>query len=132
MVKIAIIDSKDFEIVNNKVIKIFYEFKSILKAVTSDNGKEFSQYQAIANELGICYYFTRPYHSWERVANENLNGLIRQFFSKGLHFEYVTKEQVPTVGNRLNNRPRKRFGYKSPKQVYSHKLSNQEKVAFII
>ena len=130
-VKIAIIDSKDSEIVQNQVVKMLYEFKPILKTITSDNGKEFSQHHAIAKELCIDYYFARPYHSWERGANENLNGLIRQYFPKGSSFEYITKEQVQAVENKLNDRPRKRFGYKTPNQVYLHKLTNQEKVAFI-
>lgn len=131
MVKIAIIDSKDSEIVQNQVVKMLYEFKPILKTITSDNGKEFSRHQDIAKALCVEYYFARPYHSWERGANENINGLIRQYFSKGSNFKYITKEQVQVVENKLNNRPRKRFGYKTPNQVYLHKLTNLEKVAFI-
>ena len=92
---------------------------------------EFSRHQAIAKKMGIDYYFVRPYHIWEIGANENLNGLIRQYFPKGSKFEYITKVQVQAVENKLNNRPRKRFGYKTPNQVYLHKLTNQEKVAFI-
>lgn len=130
-VKISIIDSKDSEIVQKEVIKMLSEFKPILKTITSDNGKEFSQHQAIAKGLCIDYYFARPYHSWERGANENLNGLIRQYFPKGSSFENITKEQVQAVENKLNDRPRKRFGYKTPNQVYLHKLTNQEKVAFM-
>ena len=77
----------------------------------------------------IDYYFAKPYHSWERGANEN--GLIRKYFPKGSIFEYITKKQVQAVENKLNDRPRKRFGYKIPNQVYLHKLTNQEKVSFI-
>jgi IS30 family transposase len=81
--------------------------------------------------LCIDYYFARPYHSWERGANENLNGLIRQYFPKGSSFEYITKEQVRALENKLNDRPRKRFGYKTQNQVYLHKLKNQGKFAFM-
>jgi IS30 family transposase len=126
VVRISIIDNKDSEIVKNEVIKMLSEFKPILKTITSDNGKEFSQHQAIAKELDIGYYFARPYHSWERGANENLNGLIRQYFQKGSSFENITNEQVQKVENKLNNRPRKRFGFKTPNQVYLQKLSNQK------
>lgn len=125
MVKIALIDGKDSEIVQNQVIEMLYEFKPISKTITSDNGKEFSGHQAISKALEIDYYFARPYHSWERGANENLNGLIRQYFPKGSSFEFITKEQVQAVEDKLNNRPRKRFDYKTPKQVYLHKLTNQ-------
>jgi IS30 family transposase len=68
-----------------------YEFKPILKTITSDNGKEFSRHQGIAKELGIYYYFARPYYIWGRGANKNLDGLIRQYFSKVSHFGYITK-----------------------------------------
>ena len=95
-----------------------------MQTITSDNGKEFSQHQIIAKELDVGYYFARPYHSWERGANENLNGLIRQYFPKGMSFENITKEQVQVAEDKLNNRPRKRFGFKTPNQVYLHKLTN--------
>jgi IS30 family transposase len=107
MVKIAIIDSKDSEIVQNQVIKMLYEFKPILKTITSDNGKEFSQHQAVAKELGVDYYFARPYRSWERGANENV--LIRQYFPKGPSFEYITNKQVQAVENILNDRTKKKI-----------------------
>lgn len=129
--KIKKISSKDAQIVKQAVIELLYEFKPILHTVTSDNGKEFAQHQVIAEELNIEYYFARPYHSWERGANENMNGLIRQYFPKGMSFENITNEQVQYVENKLNNRPRKRFGFKTPNQVYLHKLINQGKVAFM-
>ena len=131
MVKISIIDSKDSEIVKNETIKMLEKFKPILKTITSDNGKEFSQHKAIATELNVEYYFARPYHSWERGANENLNGLIRQYFPKGSSFENITPEQVQFVEDQLNNRPRKRFGFQSPNYVYLQKLTTNGKVAFI-
>lgn len=129
--KIKKIASKDSQIVKEAVIELLCEFKPILQTITSDNGKEFSQHQDIAKELDIEYYFARPYHSWERGANENMNGLFRQYFPKGMSFENITNEQVQKAENKLNNRPRKRFGFKTPNQVYLHKLLNQEKVAFM-
>lgn len=129
--KIKKIESKDAQIVKQAVIELLQEFKPVLQTITSDNGKEFSQHQDIAKELDVGYYFARPYHSWERGANENMNGLIRQYFPKGSCFENITNEQVQSVENKLNNRPRKRFGFKTPNQVYLHKLINQQKVAFM-
>jgi IS30 family transposase len=126
--KIKKIPSKDAQIVRQAIIELLSEFKPILHTITSDNGKEFSQHQVIARELDIGYYFASPYHSWERGANENMNGLIRQYFPKGMSFENITNEQVQDVENKLNNRPRKRFGFKTPNQVYLHKLINQEKL----
>lgn len=129
--KIMKIDSKEAQTVREAVVKLLLEFKPILQTITSDNGKEFSQHQIIASELDIGYYFARPYHSWERGANENMNGLIRQYFPKGMSFENITNERVQYVENKLNNRPRKKFGFRTPNQVYLHKLINQGKVAFM-
>ncbi len=125
------IASKDSEIVKNAIIEILSDMNPLLKTITSDNGKEFSKHSEIASNLGVEYYFANPYHSWERGANENLNGLIRQYFPKGMNFDEITDEQVKNIENKLNNRPRKRFGYKTPNQVYLQKLTNQGKVAFM-
>lgn len=124
MAKIKKIDGKDSVVVQEAIIEMLAEFRPILKTITSDNGKEFAQHQEIARELDVGYYFAKPYHSWERGANENLNGLIRQYFPKGMSFENITKEQVQDAEDKLNNRPRKRFGFQSPNQVYLQKLTN--------
>ena len=69
--------------------------------------------------------------SWERGANENVNGLIRQYFPKKSNFENITEQEIEKVINILNNRPRKRFGYKTPKEIFAEKLDNLEHVAFV-
>jgi len=71
--------------------------------------------------------FAKPYHSWERGANENLNGLIRQYFPKKTYFATITDEQVQWVKDKLNNRPRKRFDYSTPIQIFEQIT----KVAFV-
>jgi len=76
------------------------------------------------------FYFARPYHSWERGSNENLNGLIRQYFKKGMDFSKLTDKMIQEVEDKLNNRPRKRFGYLSPLEQLNKVLTNEEKVAF--
>lgn len=80
--------------------------------VTLDNGREFSHHGQVLPSLGCTIYFARPYHRWKRGANENVNSLIRQYFLKRTNFDDVTKEQVQTVGQAINLRPRKRLGYK--------------------
>jgi IS30 family transposase len=82
--------------------------------VTLDNGREFSHHEQLSAALGCKIYFARPYHSWERGANENVNGLIRQYFPKGTNFNEVTEEQIQAVEQAINLRPRKRLGYKAP------------------
>lgn len=84
--------------------------------LTYDNGPEFSYHQAINRALGSKSYFAHPYHSWERGANEN--GLLRQYFPKGVSMKKLTQADVHAITERLNNRPRKCLGYKTPNQVF--------------
>jgi IS30 family transposase len=88
-----------------------------LRTTTADNGKEFAAHAELGNRLGLDVYFARPYHAWERGTNENTNGLVRQFFPKGLDLRPVTPRQVMHVEHLLNNRPRKCLGYRTPLEV---------------
>lgn len=131
MLKMKKIKSKDAEIVKNATIELLENWKPFLQTITSDNGKEFAKHEAIAKALNIDYYFANAYCSWERGANENLNGLVRQYFSKGSDFSLITPEQVEMVVEKLNNRPRKRHQFNSPNEVYLQKLNNNKAFAFI-
>lgn len=132
MLKMAKVERKEAHKIEEKAIALLKEWKPRLHTITSDNGKEFANHQAIAKELEIDYYFAKPYHSWERGANENLNGLIRQYFPKKSDFSSLTVERITEVQTILNNRPRKRFGYKTPYEVYLQIINNSdEKVAFM-
>lgn len=130
-VKIGLVMSKKAEEVRDKAISLLKEWKDKLHTITSDNGKEFALHKDIAKSLEIDYYFARPYHSWERGSNENFNGLLRQYFPKKIDFQSITEEQIKHAENQLNNRPRKRFGYLSPNEVYLQALNNNGQVAFI-
>jgi transposase, IS30 family len=66
----------------------------------------------------ITVYFATPYHSWERASNENLNGLVRQYLPKGTFMRDVSQARCDHIANDLNNRPRKRFGFDTPAQLY--------------
>jgi len=129
--KIALLNSKSAEEIQNKVTKLLQEWKPFIKTITSDNGKEFANHKEIAKKLGVEYYFARPYHSWERGANENYNGLLRQYFPKGYDFSLITEKQLKYVENKINNRPRKRFGFLSPNQVFLQSIINNGEIAFI-
>lgn len=85
--------------------------------LTLDNGKEFSSHETITRQTGLDVYFARPYHSWERGCNENFNGLLRQYFPKGTDFTRVSAGEVEHVLEQLNDRPRKRLGYRTPREV---------------
>ena len=123
--------SKEASEIEKIVIESLEPWKPFMHTMTSDNGKEFANHLNISKSLEIDYYFARPYHSWERGANENLNGLVRQYFPKGSDFSLITDEQVKIVEEKLNNRPRKRFGYLTPNEVYLSAINNNGKVAFI-
>ena len=107
-----------------KTIEALQPIKDLIHTITADNGKEFAEHQEIAKELEICFYFCKPYHSWERGANENMNGLIRQYIPKGTDFSEITDEFVTWVENKLNNRPRKRLGYLTPNEKFNLLLTN--------
>lgn len=92
------------------------------KTLTLDNGSEFREHQQLSDQTGIDVFFARPYHSWERGTNENTNGLLRQFFPKGTDLTKVDRREVTRAKKLINDRPRKRLGYKTPSEVIQKQL----------
>lgn len=95
----------------------------VLHTITSDNGKEFACHEKIAKKLKVEFFFARPYCSCDRGANENMNGLIRQYLPKGTDFENITPEDIQKIEDKLNNRPRKRLDYMTPKEYILRKFN---------
>lgn len=95
----------------------------VLQTITADNGKEFAWHEHFTNALGVEFFFARPYHSWERGTNENTNGLVRQYLPKKTDFTQVSDCQVKAIEDKLNNRPRKCLGYKTPNQMMALALA---------
>jgi len=91
--------------------------RSLRRSVTFDNGSEFSRYVILAEQLRLAVYFADPYSAWQRGANENINGLIRQYFPKGTDFANVTRRDAKRIEQLLNERPRRRFNYQTPIEV---------------
>lgn len=88
--------------------------------LTRDNGPEFGDYdRTLERKTGLEVYRANAYHSWERGSNENWNGLLRQFFPKGIAFATITPYHVQRAVRLLNNRPRKRLGYATPREVFN-------------
>ncbi|WP_141674413.1 IS30 family transposase, partial [Gilliamella sp. wkB108] len=112
------VERKTAEEVKKAIISLLTNIKHRVKTITSDNGLEFAEHKAIAKALDCQYYFAHPYSSWERGSNENLNGLIRQYFPKRMVFDSISDEEIKAVENRLNHRPRKRLKYKIPYQAF--------------
>jgi IS30 family transposase len=94
----------------------------LVKTLTFENGKEFSGHTYIDEKLQSTAYFDRPFASWERGINENLNGLLRQYVPKKRAMSTVTDEELRMIQNRLNNRPRKRLGFKTTAEVFHQSL----------
>jgi len=89
-----------------------------VKTMMFDNGKEFAGFKKLERGLDMRSYFARPYHSWERGTNENTNGLLRQFFPKGMDFGTIIQLDVDIALELLNNRPRKCLNYRTPTKVF--------------
>ena len=104
---------------NRRVIALIHREGRRVKTLTADNGTEFHAYKDIENHTGVSFYFANPYHSWERGLNENTNGLIRQYLPKGKSMARLTQKHCDAIATRLNRRPRKLLGFKTPEQVYA-------------
>ncbi len=101
-----------------KAIEILTPFSDMVKSITADNGTEFAAFERIAECLEAAFFFAHPYHSWERGTNENTNGLIRQYLPKSMGFELLTQEDCQKIMDKLNNRPRKVLGFRTPAEVF--------------
>lgn len=112
------LDSRHSAGVTQALIELLRPHKARCKTLTFDNGKEFAEHEFIAQCLGAKVYFAHPYCSWERGLNENHNGLLRQFFPKQSNLLKVTQHQVDEAVHRLNHRPRKCLGYRTPHEVF--------------
>jgi IS30 family transposase len=92
------------------------------KTLTLDNGKEFAEHEQLAIETALKIFFAKPYCAWQRGTNENTNGLIRQFFPKGTDLANIPEHRFTKVQHLLNNRPRKRLGYRTPNEILASRL----------
>ena len=111
----------------NEVAKMFSEKLNQLnplfkKTMTYDNGTEMARHQIITQKTGMKIYFAHPYSSWERGTNENTNGLIRRYLPKGTDFNEIDENKLLFIQQKLNNRPRKIIGYKTPKEIMDFEL----------
>jgi IS30 family transposase len=102
----------------DNTIAVLAPLTAWVHTITVDNGKEFCDHELIATGLHARIYFAHPYASWERGLNENTNGLVRQYFPKKYDFAMITDKELQGVEDRLNNRPRKTLGYRTPNEVF--------------
>ncbi len=108
--------------------------KPITKTITSDNGKEFAYHKEVSEILDTSFFFAHPYFPWERGLNDHMpdqrdkcswgiNGLIRQYFLKKTEFTQVSNEEIITIQDKLNHRPRKILNYRTPYEVFFKKFA---------
>ena len=119
---IAKVENKTADLVSAAIVNRLKQFGSKVKTLTFDNGKEFCSHAKIDEALGSTSFFARPFASWERGSNENFNGLLRQYVPKKRSMESITDEEIRMIENRLNNRPRKRLGFRTPSEVFHQSL----------
>ncbi len=123
------VPAKQARVVTDAIVHLLKPFQAHTLTITSDNGKEFSYHEEVAKALDTEFYFANPYQSWQRGLNEHMpeqsdkcpwgaNGLIREYFPKKMPFIDITDEQIVEVQNKLNRRPRKILGYKTPAEVF--------------
>ncbi len=113
------VEDKSADTVTRATMKAMQKLPSEkVKTITFDNGKEFAGFKQLERGLKIRSYFAWPYHSWERGTNENTNGLLRQFFPKGMDFGQLYQPELDKAVDLLNNRPRKCLNYRTPTEVF--------------
>lgn len=90
---------------------------------TLDNGSEHTDHKTVTKKQQIAFYFADPYSAWQRGGNENGNMWIRYYFPKGTDFSKISGEEIQDVIREINNRPRKRLGFRTPKEVFTKHLN---------
>uniref|UniRef100_UPI00191AAFD8 IS30 family transposase n=1 Tax=Psychrobacter frigidicola TaxID=45611 RepID=UPI00191AAFD8 len=118
LLKMRRVTKKTAHLVAEAMIDLLTPIRLQVKTITSDNGKEFADHKEIKQTLFSLFYFADTYASWQRGTNENTNGLIREYLPKGCDFRQVSNNEVQDIEDRMNNRPRKRLGFKTPNQVF--------------
>ncbi|MFW5443594.1 MAG: IS30 family transposase, partial [Methylococcaceae bacterium] len=108
------VNTKQAHKVAQAITQVLHPIKTWVESITYDNGKEFAKHEVVNNQLECSSYFAKPYHSWERGQNENANGLLRQYFPKSMRLVDIAYEEVRIAVHKLNSRPRKYLGFKTP------------------
>jgi len=114
-VMLAKVDSKDTETVINALIKQAHKLpRELYKSLTWDRGKEMADHKRFTLATDTKVYFCDPHHPWQRGSNENTNGLLRQYFPKGMDLSAVSQAKLNAIARRLNERPRKTLNFETP------------------
>jgi len=113
------VDSKETETVINALIKHAHKLpQELYKSLTWDRGKEMADHKRFTLATDIKVYFCDPQNPWQRGSNENTNGLLRQYFPKGMDLSTVSQAKLNAVARRLNERPRKTLNFETPAERF--------------
>ena len=104
---------------NRRAIPLLRQQPHPVHTLTCDNGTEFHGYATLEAAATTQVYFATPHHAWERGTNENTNGLVRQYIPKRTSMAHLTQPQCAAIARQLNQRPRKRLGYRTPEECYA-------------
>ena len=123
-------DGHTADAVADAVIDRMTEYPSwFARTLTWDNGSEMARWARIADATGIDVYFADPYSPWQRGSNENTNGLLREYLPKGTDLSTYTAAQIQHIEDELNDRPRKRLGYRTPAEELARLITENQSVA---
>ena len=122
LVRLRRVDSDEKEPTLRAIVDALYPIKQRVHTRTWDNGSEFAGHAIIDIVLDATSYFADPYSAWQRGCNENLNGLLRQYFPKGCDLGTFRDEEVQRIEDEINQRPRKRLGFKTPQHLFNQSL----------
>jgi IS30 family transposase len=104
--------------VNQRAQRLIAAQPHPVRTITVDNGTEFHEYAQLERTIDARFYFATPHHAWERGTNENTNGLVRQYLPKRQSMAHLTQHACNQIAAKLNHRPRKRLGYRTPEECY--------------
>ena len=113
------LDQRTSAFVNARARQLIGAQPQPVRTITVDNGTEFHEYTRLERATGTRFYFATPHHAWERGTNENTNGLVRQYLPKRQSMASLTQYDCNRIAAKLNRRPRKRLGYRTPEECYA-------------
>ena len=112
------LDQRTSAFVNARARQLIRAQDRPVRMITVDNGTEFHDYAHLERTTGTRFYFATPHHAWERGTNENTKGLLRQYLPERQSMAHLTQHKCNRIAAKINRRPRKRLGYRTPEECY--------------